>query len=318
MISIIIPIYKAESYLHRCIDSILAQINTDWELLLIDDGSPDKSGDICDEYSKIDQRIKVFHKPNGGVSSARNLGLGQAKGQWITFIDADDYVDSSFCIINEADSNDIIIKRNYIVDIDNSIKELKQFDTASPIANIEEFLSQNLYANIFKNPWGKFFKANIIKNIRFPLGQRIGEDTVFMFTVLSKTKKIIFNNEGGYYWQNGEIPDSVKYKLSSEESIQFVSCLYKSYEQINISCSRLERLLIVYFFSLIGEKKPMKIKAYFESPVISKYYRKLDKEGFLPLSLRMWKEMPLLCYVCIRIITLLKLYFIHLTTSWRN
>ena len=121
-VSIIVPVYKAEKYLNRCIDSILAQTFIDWELLLIDDGSPDKSGEICDEYSKKDQRIKVFHKSNGGVSSARNLGLDHVKGQWITFIDADDYIDSSFCNINEAEINDIIIKRNYIVDIDKSIK----------------------------------------------------------------------------------------------------------------------------------------------------------------------------------------------------
>ena len=318
MISIIIPVYKAESFLHRCLDSILAQTNTDWELLLIDDGSPYKSGDICDQYSQKDRRIKVFHKSNGGVSSARNLGLDKANGQWITFIDADDYVDTSFCIINEEESNDIIIKRNYIVSIDNSIKELKQFETASYITNIEEFLSQNLYANIFKNPWGKFFKANILKNIRFPLGQRIGEDTAFMFTVLAKTKKIIFNNEGGYYWQKGEIPESLKYKLSSDESIKFLSCIYEKYEQINICCSKLERLLIVYFFSLIDERKPMKIKAYFESPIISKYYCKLDKEGLLPSSLKMWKQMPLLCYVCIRVRALLKLDFIHLPKILNN
>ena len=318
MISIIIPVYKAENYLHRCIDSILAQINSDWELLLIDDGSPDKSGEICDEYSNKDQRIKVFHKSNGGVSSARNFGLDQAKGQWITFIDADDYVDSSFCIINEAESNDIILKRNYIVDIDNSIKEKKQIDTTSSITNIEEFLSQNLNADIFRNPWGKFFKANILKNIRFPLGQRIGEDTAFVFMVLAKTKKIIFNNEGGYYWQKGEIPDSVKYKLSSEESIKFVSLLYKKYEQINISCSKLERFLIVYFFGLIDERKPMRIKAFFGSPIISKYYYKLDKEGLLPSSLKMWKQMPLLCYVFIRVRALLKLDFIHLPKIFYN
>ena len=178
-VSIIVPVYKAEQYLHRCIDSILSQSFTDWELILVDDGSPDKSGDICDEYSKKDPRIKVFHKSNGGVSSARNLGLDYAKGQWITFIDADDYIDSCFCNINEAEINDIIIKRNYIVDIDNSIKESKQFDTLSSIANMEEFLSRNLYANIFRNPWGKFFKSNILKNIRFPLGQRIYQHHLF-------------------------------------------------------------------------------------------------------------------------------------------
>ena len=91
-ISVIIPVYNAEKYLRRCVDSILAQIFTDFELLLIDDGSKDKSGVICDEYAKKDNRVKVFHKENGGVSSARNLGLDNARGEWIGFIDSDDMV----------------------------------------------------------------------------------------------------------------------------------------------------------------------------------------------------------------------------------
>lgn len=84
-VSIIVPVYKAEKYLNRCIDSIIAQTFTDWELLLIDDGSPDRSGDICDEYAKKDIRIRVFHKKNGGVSSARNLGLYNVQGEYVTF-----------------------------------------------------------------------------------------------------------------------------------------------------------------------------------------------------------------------------------------
>ena len=92
-VSIIVPVYKAEKYLHRCVDSILAQTFTDWELLLIDDGSPDRSGDICDEYAKKDTRIRVFHKKNGGVSSARNLGLDNVQGEYVTFVDSDDWID---------------------------------------------------------------------------------------------------------------------------------------------------------------------------------------------------------------------------------
>lgn len=91
-ISIIVPVYNAEKYLNRCIDSILAQTFTDFELLLIDDGSRDSSGVICDEYVANDPRVRVFHKPNGGVSSARNVGLDNARGEWITFSDADDFV----------------------------------------------------------------------------------------------------------------------------------------------------------------------------------------------------------------------------------
>lgn len=91
-VSVIVPVYKAEKYLHRCIDSILAQTFADWELLLIDDGSPDKSGEICDEYAQRDARIRVFHKKNGGVSSARNLGLDNVRGEYVTFVDADDWI----------------------------------------------------------------------------------------------------------------------------------------------------------------------------------------------------------------------------------
>ena len=90
-ISIIVPVYNAEQWLERCIDSIVAQTYADWELLLIDDGSTDCSGAICDRYAASDPRIQAFHKPNGGVSSARNLGLDHAQGEWITFVDSDDY-----------------------------------------------------------------------------------------------------------------------------------------------------------------------------------------------------------------------------------
>lgn len=88
--SIIVPVYKAEAYLHRCVDSLLAQTFTDFEVLLIDDGSPDCIGEICDAYAKKDARVRVFHQPNGGVSVARQRGVENAKGEWITFVDADD------------------------------------------------------------------------------------------------------------------------------------------------------------------------------------------------------------------------------------
>lgn len=93
LISIIVPVYNTEKYLDKCIQSVLAQTYTNWELLLIDDGSTDSSGIICDKYAAEDNRIRVFHKENGGVSSARNLGLDNAKGEWISFVDADDWIE---------------------------------------------------------------------------------------------------------------------------------------------------------------------------------------------------------------------------------
>ena len=91
--SVIVPVYNTEKYLHRCIDSVLAQTYQDFELLLIDDGSQDSSGAICDEYAARDSRVKVFHKENGGVSSVWNVGLDHARCEWITFVNSDDYIE---------------------------------------------------------------------------------------------------------------------------------------------------------------------------------------------------------------------------------
>ena len=115
-ISVIVPVYNTEKYLDRCIQSILAQTYTDFELLLVDDGSTDSSGAICDKYAEQDSRVRVFHKENGGVSSARNQGLDNAKGEWITFVDSDDWVDREFFnILSKSSKPDILISY-YVAD----------------------------------------------------------------------------------------------------------------------------------------------------------------------------------------------------------
>lgn len=107
-VSVIIPVYNAEKYLRKCLDSVLAQSFADFEVLLINDGSTDGSGKICDDYAQKDARVKVFHKENGGVSSARNLGLDNATGDWIVFVDSDDYVEKNyFEVINNNLSQEI-------------------------------------------------------------------------------------------------------------------------------------------------------------------------------------------------------------------
>ena len=120
-ISVIVPVYNVEKYLSRCIDSILAQTFTDFELLLIDDGSKDKSGEICDEYANKDNHVKVFHKENGGVSSARNLGLDNAQGEWITFVDSDDFVNSDWLSYYAKSFDvDLIVQGYQVIEADLS------------------------------------------------------------------------------------------------------------------------------------------------------------------------------------------------------
>lgn len=218
MISVIVPIYKAEKYLRRCIDSILAQTYTDFELLLIDDGSPDRSGEICDEYAKQDSRVRVFHKPNGGVSSARNLGLDNAKGEWITFVDADDWVELNYLDnLLLSDNADMVIGGVCCC----SSGRLLEFDDKIYSGNaLLNFINRNkgYKAN---PPWGNLLRSSLIKdkNIRFDEVIRFGEDAVFNLQYLCHCKLVCTTSNCDYnYWDYDISANaSQKYCLSIDE-----------------------------------------------------------------------------------------------------
>lgn len=178
MISIIVPIYNLESCLPQCIDSILEQDYLDFELLLIDDGSKDKSGAICDKYAAKDSRIRVFHKENGGVSSARNVGLDNAKGDWITFVDGDDLLlPKALMNIMEAVENDDA--DFYIFDYLSNSRPVKQ--NLAPVITPDMFARLLLLYKIQSSPWAKVYKARTLNGLRFNTSLRIGEDWLFNF-----------------------------------------------------------------------------------------------------------------------------------------
>lgn len=193
-ISVIVPVYNAERHIIRCIDSLLAQSYADFELLLIDDGSKDISGRICDEYSAKDQRIKALHKKNGGVSSARNLGLNNAKGRWIAFCDSDDYVSEHYLenLISATDSEKTDLVFNYaIVHCKGDIKKENYPEKLIDATDISDlFLNNDLAWHT--STWSKLFKRELIEKIglRFTLGIHIGEDALFLYTYMLSCKKI--------------------------------------------------------------------------------------------------------------------------------
>ena len=143
-ISIIVPVYKVEQYLPKCINSILAQTYQYWELLLIDDGSPDNSGKICDEFAQKDERIRIFHKKNGGVSSARNLGLDYAEGDYVMFVDSDDWL-SNDCLrvcVHEVEANKLdALQFGFISVISNNEKQIVK--NPSSILDGEQYIKYN-------------------------------------------------------------------------------------------------------------------------------------------------------------------------------
>lgn len=200
-ISIIVPVYKVEEYLCRCLDSIVAQTFTDWECILVDDGSPDNSGAICDEYAEKDKRFRVFHQENAGVSTARNRGLDEARGEWIDFMDSDDWVEKE------------MLKELYKCAIDNQAEVVVSgISFSNGIKNYKNFIPNLGWLNMPKDfkwyiqgPCAKLFLRTFLhkNNIRFPKNLTLAEDLYFTFQAYFKSKKIFGINKSFYnYFQN--------------------------------------------------------------------------------------------------------------------
>lgn len=207
MISVIVPVYNAEKYLSRCIDSILAQSYKDFELLLIDDGSKDGSATICDNYAIKDSRVRVFHKANGGVSSARNLGLDNATGEWITFIDSDDYVHTDFLSsLYKKHDVDLIVGSFQLVGSDenwNGVLEDSYFDRLLIEKHIDTLAMQIHY----RTPWAKLFRAEVIfvNHLSFEEKIHSSEDWLFVLNYLIYTHSLIVSSSPYYFYERSHV-----------------------------------------------------------------------------------------------------------------
>ena len=208
-VSIIVPVYKVEPFLRVCVDSIINQTYTNLEVILVDDGSPDNSGAICDEYAKKDARIKVIHKVNGGLSSARNAGLLEATGDYVCFFDSDDYInldmieklvtaveenDDDVCIcgysVDEYDANNNIASQKDVIPYFNYVKN--DFS----LSEYERILGWCGYA------WNKLYKVSLLKenNFIFEMGISLVEDILFNSNVIDSGAKIRFISYVGYHY----------------------------------------------------------------------------------------------------------------------
>ena len=206
LISVIIPVYNVEKHLPRCIESLLEQDFLDFELLLIDDGSQDSSGKICDEYAKKDYRIKVHHKKNGGVSSARNFGLDMAKGKWICFVDSDDWVDKSYLsdfFLYPMLENAIVIQGLFYEFPNHKKRIFFSYDNKSTNLNFkEDFIVAN---KLFHNgsPVAKLFDMEIVKsnNILFDESISLNEDHLFVLEYYKYVENVTLLSAMNYhYW----------------------------------------------------------------------------------------------------------------------
>lgn len=233
LLSVIVPVYKAEQYIDRCINSILNQTLKSLELILVDDGSPDNSGAICDEYAKKDARVKVIHKENGGVCAARNAGLDHAIGDYISFVDSDDYLESNAleilyfdivahkadvcCALMVGDSN------QDANNLENGLYEVWRGKDAIKNALLDNRFTYSSCA--------KLFKRDLIGNTRFEEGRKIHEDSFFVFCCFLKQPTVVVKNVGLYNYFNN--PDSASHAEFSEKFFDILYFAIKKKELIN-------------------------------------------------------------------------------------
>lgn len=204
-VTIIIPVYNVEKYLSRCVKSVINQTYKNIEIILIDDGAKDNSGILCDSYVKIDNRIRTVHKKNGGLSSARNVGIEIATGDAIFFLDSDDYI-SVNCIskmvslMEEYNADISIIQMKYIPENEN--EEITEDGTEKiKIMDSETAIEESLYQRLFTccAP-AKLYKRDVVGQVRFPIG-RISEDLATCHLFLDNAKRIVYSNYYGYYYR---------------------------------------------------------------------------------------------------------------------
>lgn len=220
LISVIVPVYNNEKFIHRCLSSICQNTYKNLDIIVVDDGSTDKSGTICDDFAKEDSRVRVFHQANSGVSKTRNLGISVAKGRYIAFIDSDDYVDDSyfeglFQIIQEEDSDLGICSVAHV----NSGAVTCEFieDMVVNCLKPSNKDKQNFYELNCKyylyGPVNKLYKSSIIdeKQLRFPIDTSYGEDLLFNFDYLCCCNRISYGKQPMYYY-NHDNENSLSHK----------------------------------------------------------------------------------------------------------
>lgn len=297
--SIIMPIYNSQNYLSKSINSVLKQSYKNWELICIDDGSVDESLNVCYKFAKTEDRIKVITKENGGVSSARNLGLEQATGERIIFLDADDCLHmEALEIFSKYDLNIDLVIANHIEVFPDKIKKAPVI-TESKISTINEKLElirfcisesqwreDSWYGNL-RPVWGKCFSKKIIEENRlaFLPSLKIGEDMVFLLSYLLKVETVHFTNNYIYYysWPNGNSAMSIKQWEGPSQGLIYYNAV-KDLVKNKVSEENLSDLWLetaeldwrnIAFSNISFWKKRLELKKLFQSELYQKYSKKI-------------------------------------------
>ena len=318
-ISVVVPVYNVEKYLERCIESIIKQTYQNLDIILVDDGSTDSSGKICDFYATKDSRINVIHQMNGGLSDARNKGISVSRGELIAFIDSDDYVaidyieylhellvqynaDISICAYKESNS------------INYDFNEIKK--NVIDVFNTEQAFKNYCYQKgITQSAWGRLFKKSLFNNIFFPVG-KLYEDEGFFYKILSSSRTVVKGNQIKYlYFIRNEgiirsdfTPRKMDYIFHSEE---LVSCVRKNYPILYSGA--ISKLLSSarHIWVQIPRKKSFSNEYNYIYHLIKTYRLQVIKDVEVRKVNKIVLMMSYLGHSFLRIIYRIKLYFVN-------
>lgn len=267
-LSIIIPVYNAEKTLNRCINSILEQSNGDFEILLINDGSTDNSGVICDSFSAQDHRIKAIHQTNQGAAVARNTGLNLASGEWVVFVDADDYITLGYIPEKFESEMDMYIQNWRFNAPDGEYVEYIPPQIVSEELPI--FLQEYAHYDLFRGILCKFCKKSIIDayKIRFEKGIHLGEDTLFFMDYLQHCGNIQVLGSGDYIYIRPSEGWIRKYNLSLNEVLHYFQLFLRKYDSVHIDLPKLASFIYRFFSSFLSDKDKKTLEWRFSSSVI--------------------------------------------------
>lgn len=300
-VSIIVPIYNSEIHLSRCIDSILAQTYTDFELILINDGSTDKSGEISDYYATTDNRIIVIHKENGGTSSARNSGLEIAKGEYTIFVDSDDTISTDY-LSSFTYRSDLEIAGLETIGINKAIYVPISTDTLSSDTEIADWFIKDFDAMYLTTICCKMFRTNIIQesSLKFDTSLKRGEDTIFVYNYLSNCNSIKLISNVVYQYNFDATSIDEKYSLNAKECVNHIcfkiSSIKKIENRFNVKLKELRKLthstylhlFYTHLKSIYKEEKVSELKIFRDNSNKLQLWQALNIKDYI-----YWRILPI-------------------------
>ena len=291
-VSVIVPIYNVEPYLRKCLDSIVEQTYKNLEIFLIDDGSPDNCGSICDEYAAKDPRIVVVHKANGGLSAARNDGIARATGDWIAFADSDDWCEPDYyeqlLDVDKSKTPDIIYAGGYYLDWPAKRKAFHTFNRACSYTGREQI--EDLQADIVHCglPWDKLYKAAFLKEngFRFASDIRAFEDFLFNFQVLAKARSVVTSPAIGYHYRQVQASIANGFNPNKPQvNYEYLTALHNCLNESNVSEKLREGMNAAAICAI-----SVALNCYYFHPANKKNHEKIDKEIEEMLKLPYYQE----------------------------